>query len=270
MTNTETITFDSLCEEIPEELRPRNNGGLTGEIWGRDGVLIIPNFFPHTLLDAYRARYERDNGENAAYGYKSGTPYLEIQEMRDLCLYEPLAAVLESLIGEPMGLHLNLCNWVSTERTWHQDHYLNPDGVNCFYLAVWIPLDDIHPDSGAFQFVRGSHRWPVMSGEKVQAALNLQGYDPDWPRKAEKFVTRVFDEKIEEENAKVETWHGKKGDVLIWHSLLAHRGSKPNSPDLRRPALIAHYSGINHRKDMKKAELYENQLTNSKGYFFPF
>jgi hypothetical protein len=40
-----------------------------------------------------------------------------------------------------------------------------------------------------------------------------------------------------------------------------HRGSRPQSPALLRRALIAHYSGINHRPDMKTRKSDENGMT---------
>lgn len=44
------------------------------------------------------------------------TPYLHVPALRDLALYPPLMEMLQSLIGEPMMLHLALTGWVSTQR----------------------------------------------------------------------------------------------------------------------------------------------------------
>jgi len=88
--------------------------------------------------------------------------------MRYLLLYPPLMAKLKEVIGEEMILHLCLTGWVSTQRGWHQDDYLNPSFVNSWRTAVWIALGDIH---GPFEYVLGSHRWPLMRGEKVRALL---------------------------------------------------------------------------------------------------
>src|SRR5438552_11002670 len=83
-----------------------------------------------------------------------------------------LCATMESLIGEPMMLHLALTGWVSTERTWHQDDYLNPAHVAGWYAAVWMALDDnIHSDSGPFEYLPGSHRWPTLRRDKVISFL---------------------------------------------------------------------------------------------------
>lgn len=280
---TKEITFESLCEGIPDEQKAwldrsetilntiRYVKTLENEIqWVRDGYLILKNFIPHELIDAYVARYERDNGKDAPIGYKTGTPYMQVDEIKDLSLYAPLMEILNSLIGEPMGMSLNLCNWVSTERNWHQDDYLNPPEVNGHYLACWFALDDIHPDSGVFEFVPGSHKLPVMRGEKVRALLEPhEAANPDWPRIAERFLDEVFENEIEHRGAQVYNWsNAKKGDVLIWHSWLAHRGSKPQNPNLLRKSLITHYSGINHRPDMQPPLLWENG--ESKGLYFPF
>lgn len=302
---TKEITFESLCEEIPDEQKAwldrqfchydaLGKGDFRVE-WRKDGYLILKNFIPHELIDAYVARYERDNGKYAPIGYITGTPYMQVDEIKDLSLYAPLVEILNGLIGEPMGMSLNLCNWVSTERNWHQDDYLNPPEVNGHYLACWFALDDIHPDSGVFEFVPGSHKWPVMRGEKVRALLEPhERADPLWPRIAERFLDEVFERKIIEEYKKnrqvayekakekagdgwpcfeidspIKRWSdAKKGDVLIWHSWLAHRGSKPKNPNLLRKSLITHYSGINHRPDMQKPLLWENGV--SKGHYFPF
>lgn len=275
---TKEITFESLCEEIPDEqkawLDRSGNFPVTDSKhgkWHKDGYLILKNFIPNELIDAYVARYERDNGKDAPIGYKTGTPYMQVDEIKDLSLYAPLMEILNSLIGEPMGMSLNLCNWISTERNWHQDDYLNPPEVNGHYLACWFALDDIHPDSGVFEFVPGSHKWPVMRGEKVRALLEPhEAANPDWPRIAERFLDEVFEEKINSLGKPSTTsWRtAQKGDVLIWHSWLAHRGSKPKNPNLLRKSLITHYSGINHRPDMQKPLLWENGV--SKGHFFPF
>lgn len=284
MTTEKTLTLADLCEVIPDwkrawldrkgtilnTLRPAETLDIW-ILWARNGYIVLRNFIPPALLYAYSARYEADNGKNSRFGYKTGTPYSEVREIKDLCLYAPLVEILDGLIGESMGMNLNLTNWVSTERSFHQDDYLNPPEVNGHYLAAWIALDDIHPDAGRFEFVPGSHKWPVMRMEKVLAQLEPhQRTDPGWPRFAEKITDPLYDAEIERRGAKIESVDLKKGDVIIWHAWLVHRGGRPKNPDLLRKSLICHYSGIHHRPDMQPAVLYENPLTNSKGYYFPF
>ncbi len=273
-----SVTLDELTEIIPDENRAWLDRNLIsthlsdiGKKWRKDGYVVFKNLMPPSLIEAYCARYERDNGEGSRIGYRPGTPYMEVKEIKDACLYAPLVEALNGLIGEPVGMNLNLTNWVTTERSFHQDDYLNPEHVNGHYIAVWIALEDIHPDSGPFEFVPGSHKWPVMRMEKVLEQLEPhQRTDPNWPFIAEKFIDPLYEAEIERRRAEIKSVDLKKGDVLIWHAWLVHRGSKPNDSELLRKSLICHYSGIKHRRDMSVPEIYENIETNSKGYFFPF
>jgi ectoine hydroxylase-related dioxygenase (phytanoyl-CoA dioxygenase family) len=185
--------------------------------------------------------------------------------MRDLALYPPLMEKMKHLIGEDMLLHLCLTGWVSTERQWHQDEYLSPDFVCSWYAAVWIALDTITPDSGPFEYVPGSHSWPLVNGEKVRGFMTPEERamcDPvtgtkDWPKLAERFVTPAFEDEIKKRRANVVPFLAEKGDVLIWHGRLAHQGSLAKERGKPRRSLIAHYTGVNHRPDMPARAVHE-------------
>lgn len=231
--------------------------------WNDQGVVILPNFIPEDLMLAYEDCWTTANADRPG-GWPDCTPYRRHQELFDICTYGPLGDVITGLIGEPGGVHLNLTPWVSTERDWHQDSYLNPPHVGDFYAAVWIALESIHPDSGPFQYVPGSHRWPQVTREKILAALPPQKRDHRWPKYSEEVLTPLFEEEIALRQATIITHLPKRGDVLLWHGRLMHRGSRPNVPGLQRKSLIAHYSGINHRHDMQEA-----QQAPSGGWYFP-
>jgi len=263
-------TFDDLIEVIPDSDLPEldrqtpTTNQLTPEqkTWRENGYLILPRFIPDDLLNPYiRVR------EKIAFsgGYKTPIPYMDVEEIKDLCLYKPLMDKLELLIGEPMGMHLNLTGWVSTERNWHQDDYLSPSYVNGWYLAVWVALDDIHPDAGPFEFLPGTHKWPLIRGDKVREFLPVEERNqPSWPKTSEVFLSNILEERIRRESLAPQQFIAKKGDVLIWHARLLHRGPEPKNASLERRAIITHYSSIYRRADMPKAVLHQ-----SYGYYFP-
>lgn len=230
--------------------------------WNENGYLIKEKFIPEDLMDAYEDCWLRENSERLT-GWPYCTPYREHKEILDILSFKGLHETMESLIGEPAGVHLNLTGWVSTTRNWHQDTYLNPPGVDDYYCAVWIALDDIHPDSGPFQFVPGSHMWRTVTQEKVMSKLPKEKRNHLWPTHSEELLTDVFEYQINKRNAEVVTYLPKRGDVLFWHGRLLHRGSYPNDKTILRKTVIAHYSGINHRKDMPAAQKYRD------GWFFP-
>jgi hypothetical protein len=235
--------------------------------WRLNGVVTLDNFIPDDMIDAYREDWIQHNRKNhdRPSGYPGECAYFQVASLMNLCTYKPLADVLEMLIGEPMGVHLNLTGWKSTQRNWHQDGYLNPDSNRDHYLAVWVALDDIHPDSGPFEYVRGSHTLPIITQDNTMSMLKEEERsDPLWPKYSERFLTPMFEDILNRGGLEREQFIAKRGDVLIWHARLMHRGTVPNNPDLWRETAILHYSGIHHRPDMPKAV-----QKNHDGWYFP-
>ena len=229
--------FADLSEVIEDGRRPPLDRGAIDtsvltprqRFWHENGYLILERFLPDDLIDAY---VEVRRKVASPGGWRSPTPYEHVAELRELALYPPLLAVMRELISGDMVLHLNLTGWVSSERDWHQDDYLNPDTINGWYMAAWNALADIDPDCGPFEFVPGSHRWPVLRREKVCSFLapfqrrqhggqNDRGH---WASYSEDFVAHAVGQQILDTGLRVQAFHAKRGDVLLWHACLAHRG----------------------------------------------
>jgi len=247
------VTLDDLTIPAPP-IGPKD--------WNEDGFVIKKNLIPEELMVNYEQCW-LDNNSDRPGGWPDCTPYRRHPEVMEILTYRDINDTMVDLIGEPAGLHLNLTGWVTTRRNWHQDTYLNPAHVGDYYVAIWIALETIHPDSGPFQFVRGSHRWPVVTREKILDALNPDEQDHTWPKHSERLLTPLFEAEIEKRNAEVITYLPERGDVLFWHGRLLHRGSEPNVAGMPRKSLIAHYSGINHRQDMPTAKMHK------AGWYFP-
>lgn len=239
--------------------------------WNDEGVVILKNFMPEDLMVAYEECWIRANGSGdrndftmvRPMGWDYCTPYRDNPELLDILSYGPLHAEMHALVGEPVGVHLNLTGWNTTTRDWHQDSYLNPPHVGDNYIAMWLALDTIHPDSGPFQYVAGSHKWPQVTREKILAALQPSERDHRWPTHSERVLSPLFSQEIEERGAEITTYLPNRGDVLLWHGRLLHRGSLAKVPGMLRKSLIAHYSGIFHRQDMPIAIDYGG------GWYFP-
>lgn len=266
-----TITLDDLCRPWEPGEAPwldqldQVHDGLTElqRAWRDDGLVILPGILDDLEVDAYQRAWVNANGDRLT-GWPCDTPYVHTEAVRDLCCDQTVAHLLELLIGEPCGVHLNLTGWRSTTRNWHQDGYLNPDTNADHYAAVWFALGDIHPNAGPFEYVPGSHReFGVIRQDLMLAALGTDVTNQHWPRDSEAILTPLFEQAIGERGLEVRQFVAQRGDVLIWHPRLLHRGSVPNDPTLERRALIAHYSGIEHRPDMPAAVMHRG------GWFFP-
>lgn len=274
--------INSLSIEIPDDLKPyldrssfivEQKPATQNEFdyiysWRNNGFVVLENFIPDDLIDRYKQDWIQHNRINnkRAGGYPIATPYFHVPSLMDLSTYKPLQDIMKLLIGDDMGVHLNLTGWKSSRRDWHQDGYLNPSSNHDHYLAAWIALNDIHEDCGPFEYVRGSHVLPIISQQKTLGRLEPhERSDPHWPKYSERFLTPLFEDIIDKANLPVEKFLPKKGDVMIWHARLMHRGSDPVDPSLWRESMIMHLSGINHRPDMPTAK--KNHRTG--GWYFP-
>ena len=125
--------------------------------WRQNGVVIVDSLIPDDMIEAYRQDWIQHNRVNhdRPLGYPGECAYFQVESLMNIATYAPLHNILEHLIGDQMGIHLNLTGWKSTERNWHQDGYLNPDSNKDHYLAVWVALDDVHEDAGPFEYVPG-------------------------------------------------------------------------------------------------------------------
>jgi hypothetical protein len=211
--------------------------------WRRTGVVVLRGFIPPSLVDEYRA--SREGRLPDQMGYPTSLAYMQIPEIRAIALYQPLAEIMTSLLGEPLAMHFDLTQWVSTERDWHQDDYLNPPEINSHYMAVWFALDAIDDDCGPFEYVPGSHRWPVVRGHLVRSLMPEEDRDsPNWPKLSEPYVVDAYERQLEASGLRVERFLADKGDVLIWHGRLLHRGTLARIPGKPRRSLIAHYTAV--------------------------
>lgn len=242
--------------------------------WNDAGVVHLPGFFPGDWVDDYKDEWIRNNGPIHQHqdgmlcapnigGYNE-TGYLRHRELMAICTDDELANQWQEYLGEPAGVHLNLTGWVSTQRNWHSDYYLNEECVGDYYGAIWVALDDVHPDSGPFEYFPGSHLWHgVVTKQKIGKAVDIR--DPRWPAHSEEVLAPLIEAEAARRGVKKVVYLPQKGDVLMWHGRLYHRGSKPNIENHYRGALIAHYSGIDHRQDMPIAVKHPEY----GGFYFP-
>ena len=271
-------TWDDLTELQPENTMtaiernsfyPVHDERLMG--WLNDGFLRLDGSksldFMNKIDDYvyFREQLPKDKlcPDNYWDGWHYPTSYLASPPMLELALSSVITKVISDLLHDFPLLHLALTGWISTERNWHQDSYLNPPDVWSNYVAVWIALDDIDPAAGPFQYVPGSHKWPVLRREKLFKYLSpAEAASPNWPTTTQDHVARVCEEEIKRLGARTEFFVPKKGEIFFWHSNLMHRGTKPANPSLLRKSLILHYSSANRRPDMAR------KVNFRSGYFF--
>jgi phytanoyl-CoA hydroxylase len=118
----------------------------------------------------------------------------------------------EQSVAKPPG--------AGTELPWHQDNGYTPLDPE-EYLTCWLALDDADESNGGMQLLPGSHRHGTVRhwDDHERNPYFRVGYDGDDPG-----ITVSV----------------RKGDVLVFSSLLMHR-SGPNTSDRDRRAWILQY-----------------------------
>ena len=110
---------------------------------------------------------------------------------------------------------------------WHNDQpYWPIRGQQV--LSFWVALDSTTLNSGALEFIAGSHRWdrwfqPETLG--ITEALGVYERNPDYED--------IPDIEAHREDYQIISWDLEPGDVYVFHGLTVH-GSPGNSTQTRR------------------------------------
>lgn len=113
-----------------------------------------------------------------------------------------------------------------------------------YLIAVWIALEDTHPDNGPLFYYPGSHRLPyLLNSDFNEGETALQLGKKDYVD----YEDRIAD-LIRQQALQPEVFLAKKGDLLIWHANLIHGGMPVQNPALTRKSMVIHY----YAKDVVK------------------
>ena len=120
---------------------------------------------------------------------------------------------------------------------WHNDQPYWP--VRGSHVAtVWVALDPVTAESGAMEFIRGSHRWNRWFQPFLAATDG--GVDSDYEHSTEFEPLPDFD--AEREHLDLLCFEMDPGDVIVFHALTVH-GARPNYTQRRRRGYAVRYTG---------------------------
>ncbi|UFH59519.1 phytanoyl-CoA dioxygenase family protein [Sulfurovum mangrovi] len=96
----------------------------------------------------------------------------------------------------------------STQTRWHQDRrYWRYSDNNL--VSIWLALDDEYNENGVLEFIPGSHRMKFDADQFDEKEYFREECEKNIPLIEKKVSTTL-----------------KRGDVIIFHSLLLHRANK--------------------------------------------
>jgi ectoine hydroxylase-related dioxygenase (phytanoyl-CoA dioxygenase family) len=120
-----------------------------------------------------------------------------------------------------------------SQQSAHQDTAFVYTDPPYHFVASWIALEDIAPDTGELFYYPGSHKMDDLSF--ADGAKALRPGDPDGPG-----YSAALEQAVSEYGFKRARFLPKQTDVLFWASDLVHGGS-PRTSNATRRSLVTHY-----------------------------
>jgi phytanoyl-CoA hydroxylase len=258
MSNTLWIDQDRALETIASLSREPSTVELAGlyEDFREKGRCTLRGAVPCDLIDAYLAELDHALAERPDVLISFGRDVLPIVGWD---IRKPLTKILDTHVKLPAALNMifapaisrflagifaeaplafqSLHFEVGSTQAVHQDTAYVVVDEPTRLIAAWIALEDIRPGSGELVYYPGSHRFEsYLYGD---ARLHWIP-ETDGGEKHDRHLQWIHDEAKRRE-IELEHFLPRKGDVLMWHSNLAHGGGKIEDASLTRRSLVLHY-----------------------------
>lgn len=237
------------------------------ETYQRDGVAVIRNLIDNATVERLRDLAEWDMSQPGPMqlelardgGRFYGNTFLWPRHdgFRDIVFNSPAAeaaaAVMESRSANILFDQFLIKEPNTQQRTrWHHDLTYWPV-IGDKVCTVWVALDDVTAETGAVEYVRGSHRW----GQRFKAVAFVDDglYKEDLPA--------VPDIDAMRGELDIVQYELSPGDCTIHHGLTVHGAPGNSRSDRRRRAYQMRWAGddvVYHPRPGIQPMLWEPKL----------
>lgn len=232
--------------------------------WRENGLVVFQNAVSQALLDQYLADISalmRDfkdyevpveiRGQQMSSrdldSFPADMTGIKLNQMQcfsraaaRLSLTPRVVDFLGHVFRGPASVCQSLTFWRGSEQPIHIDYpYVRQQTKLSYLAASWIPLEDIHPDSGPLGYYPGGHRTD-RSGFFDWGGGSIV-HDEHSARSPMDFAHYLWDQ-MAKAGIKRQDFCPRRGDVLIWHGNLPHEGTKVNDAALTRKSYVTHYT----------------------------
>lgn len=199
----------------------------------------------------YKSRFLRNLSINDFRQEPPGLKLVDLQRFfdsaRGIAFSPVVTSFLDELFGAPPALIQSLTFWKSSEQPIHQDFsYVHHHSRLGELAAAWIPLEDIHPDSGPLVYYKGSHLPDQLGFYDWGQGSILASRDAD--HSVYDNYTRHLEGIVEERGLQPSIFLPKRGDLLLWHGALIHGGTPMRNPEITRRSFVCHYTTVASHK----------------------
>ncbi len=172
-----------------------------------------------------------------------GTRFIDYHDSsvpaKKLITHPNLTPFLQASLAPEVSVFQSLIFKYSSQQDVHQDFPWVTTKIPSHLAAAWIPMEDVHVDSGPLFYYPKSHRIP-----KFDFGNSGILFDPNKSLFSPAEFSNYLIKTCAKFNIKKEVLLIKKGDVLIWHGALAHGGMPINDIQKTRKSFVVHYSTV--------------------------
>ncbi len=264
------------------------------ERWRRDGVVVFENAIEPACLDAFEADLhelqshpdaydltvevrgsrhmpigEVDRAELSSPGVKFNHMHTVSGHAMRLSLHRAVSGFLRHVFRHPACVTQSLTFYKGSQQPIHIDYpYVRTQTHLAHLAASWIPLEDIHAESGPLAYYPGSHRVDVSGFFDWGGGSIL--YEKDSGRTPMDFAHYLWD-RMREQGLSPRVFLPRRGDVLVWHGNLAHEGTRIGDDRRTRRSYVTHYTSLDaypERLRYPDALAAHRYVTSDGGYAF--
>lgn len=244
------------------------------EQFKRDGLVILDGLFSNEEMNAHNRLVEEirksinDKKDAHGWGDRIGMLHQKEHALMSLASNPALLSFLTLALADDPMLFGSLNFEKGSEQRIHVDAiFFWPEP---FYsmAGVWIALEDVGENNGPLVYLPGSHQWdmirsedivsdrPELSSARERARDGLMS--PEEKGELVASLGNAWTEKymmlVEKNQVAPLSINVKKGDVVVWHSLLGHGGGTIKDRNCSRKSVVYHYLG--ERADLFSFENY--------------
>lgn len=231
--------------------------------WNDEGFVVLERAVPVDTIDAYNeivrtVRQSYPNGRDAyGHGDRIGQLHQKHPDLLAAVNRDMILSFLRWAFGEDPKVFASLNFQRGTQQEAHIDAiFFWPEPAYAM-AGVWIALEDISPEAGPLFYISGSQKWPflqsqhVVAGRPDLAARREAARRGDLDPASLGSVIQDLGQAWTADFLELEARSGgvrvprviRKGDAVVWHSLLAHGGTPRINPALSRVSAVFHFFG---------------------------
>lgn len=243
-----------LDKSVPDELKQQ---------WIENGYSVIKGAYSIEQIEKYNsivslARKKIDDGKDEyGYGDRVGQLHQKYPDLLEMATDSRVVKFLKWAFYDDPVVFGSLNFDRGTQQEAHIDAIFFWPEPSYSMCGCWVALEDINSDAGPLFYLPGSHTWPFIHSENVISNNSQLIEKRNKARSANcspseraqivaelgQVWTQSFVSLELEKNVKREPLNLKAGDVVFWHSLLAHGGMPRLNPALSRKSVVFHYIG---------------------------